>query len=220
MSVALRLALRDLRRGGRGLLLLALCLFLGTAALAGIGSLSASMLAALDAQGRTILGGDVELTVSQRSATVAETATFADAGRLSATIGMRAMADAGGTTAPTLVSLRGVDAAWPLVGRLTLAPGGQRPRGRQVAVAQALADRLSLRVGSPPADRRGAIDGVGGDRGRTRSARRGVLAGAVGVDGHGTRCRRRSSSSRAACTKAATTSCCRPVPTPMRRATG
>ena len=149
MTIALRLALRDLRRGGRGLLLLALCLFLGTAALAGIGSLSASMLAALDAQGRTILGGDVELTVSQRSATVAETAAFADVGRVSAATSMRAMADPGGGLAPALVSLRGVDAAWPLVGRLTLAPGGRRPRGLEVAVAQALADRMALRVGSP-----------------------------------------------------------------------
>ncbi|WP_375394324.1 ABC transporter permease [uncultured Sphingomonas sp.] len=149
MTIALRLAVRDLRRGGRGLLLLALCLFLGTAALAGIGSLSASMLAALDAQGRTILGGDVELTVSQRSATVAEAAAFADAGRLSATIGMRAMADPGGGLAPTLVNLRGVDSAWPLVGRLQLAPGGRRPRGPEIAVAQALADRLALRIGSP-----------------------------------------------------------------------
>ena len=148
MTTAFRLALRDLRRGGRGLLLLALCLFLGTAALAGIGSLSASILAALDAQGRTILGGDVEMRVSQRRATVAETAAFAEAGRVSETTGMRAMADPG-HGAPSLVNLRGVDSAWPLVGRLTLAPGGGRPRGREVAVAQALADRMALRVGSP-----------------------------------------------------------------------
>ncbi len=149
MRIALRLAIRDLRRGGGGLLLLVLCLFLGTAALAGIGSLSASMLAALDAQGRTMLGGDVELTVSQRSATVAESAIFAKAGLLSTTIGMRAMADPGGGRAPALVSLRGVDAAWPLVGRLRLAPGGRRPRGLEVAVAPVLADRMALRVGSP-----------------------------------------------------------------------
>ena len=70
MTLAWRLAWRDLRRGGRGLVLLALCLFLGSAALAGIGSLSASMLAALDANGRAMLGGDVELAVSQRRATV------------------------------------------------------------------------------------------------------------------------------------------------------
>ena len=76
-DIAWRLAWRDLRRGGRGLVLLAFCLFLGSAGLAGIGSLSASMLAALDAQGRTMLGGDLEMRVSQRRATVEEAAAFA-----------------------------------------------------------------------------------------------------------------------------------------------
>ena len=66
MRLAWRLALRDLRAGGRGLWLLALCLFLGTAALAGIGSLASSILAALDDQGRTVLGGDLQMRVSQR----------------------------------------------------------------------------------------------------------------------------------------------------------
>ena len=147
MTIAWRLALRDLRRGGRGLLLLALCLFLGTAALAGIGSLAASMIAALDANGRTMLGGDLEMTVSQRRATVEERAAFAKAGRVAETVSMRAMADAGGSTA--LVDLRGVDDAWPLVGRFRLAPGAlaPRPHGRAVAIAPALADRLGVGVG-------------------------------------------------------------------------
>lgn len=147
MSIAWRLALRDLRRGGRGLLLLALCLFLGTAALAGIGSLSASLIAALDAQGRQMLGGDVELVVSQRRATVEEVAAFAAQGRVSETVAMRAMADAGG--GPVLVDLRGVDSAWPLVGAFRLAPGAlaDRPHGRQIAIARALADRLGVKVG-------------------------------------------------------------------------
>ncbi|HSI18689.1 MAG TPA: FtsX-like permease family protein [Sphingomonas sp.] len=147
MSIAWRLALRDLRRGGRGLLLLALCLFLGTAALAGIGSLSASLIAALDAQGRQMLGGDVELVVSQRRATVEEVAAFAAKGRLSETVAMRAMVDAG--RGPVLVDLRGVDSAWPLVGAFRLAPGAlaDRPHGRQIAIAPALADRLGVKVG-------------------------------------------------------------------------
>ena len=150
MSIAWRLALRDLRRGGRGLVLLVLCLFLGTAALAGIGSLSASMLAALDAQGRTMLGGDVELQVSQRRASVEELAAFASAGRMSETVSMRAMADAGGSHGPVLVDLRAVDNAWPLVGSFALAAGASaaRPHGREAAIAPALADRLGLRVGN------------------------------------------------------------------------
>ncbi|WP_010216353.1 ABC transporter permease [Sphingomonas sp. PAMC 26621] len=147
MSIAWRLAWRDLRRGGRGLLLLAICLFLGTAALAGIGSLAASMVAALDANARQNLGGDLELTVSQRRATVAELAAFAEAGRVSEVVSLRAMADAGGASA--LVDLRGTDAAWPLVGAFRLAPGAlsNRPHGREVAIASALADRLGLRLG-------------------------------------------------------------------------
>lgn len=147
MSIAWRLAVRDLRRGGRGLLLLALCLFLGTAALAGIGSLSASLLAALDAQGRTMLGGDVELRVSQRRATVEELAAFAGAGRVSETVSMRAMAYNGDDG--VLVDLRGLDAAWPLVGRFAVAPGAlaARPRSGEIAVAPALAARLGVRVG-------------------------------------------------------------------------
>jgi len=146
---AWRLALRDLRRGGRGLVLLALCLFLGTATLAGIGSLSASLLAALDAQSRQMLGGDVELIVSQRRATVEEMAAFAAKGRVSEIVSMRGMADKAAGGSPTLVDLRSVDAAWPLVGRFRLAPGAiaARPHGLQIAIAPALADRLGVKVG-------------------------------------------------------------------------
>lgn len=151
MSGAWHLALRDLRHGGRGLLLLAVCLFLGTAALAGIGSLSASMLAALDAQGRTMLGGDLEMRVSQRRATVEELAAFERVGRVSEVVSMRGMASSGPATddETALVELRGVDAGWPLVGTFRLAPGAlaRRPHGREVAVAPALADRLGVAVG-------------------------------------------------------------------------
>ncbi|TPG21798.1 FtsX-like permease family protein [Sphingomonas koreensis] len=148
MTIAWQLALRDLRRGGRGLLLLALCLLLGTAALAGIGSLSASLLGALDAQGRQTLGGDVELSVSQRRASVDETAAFAAAGRLSEVVSTQAMASTPGG-APMLVDLRGVGDSWPLVGRFRLAAGALegRPHGDQVAVSPAVADRLGIRVG-------------------------------------------------------------------------
>ncbi|WP_028967806.1 ABC transporter permease [Sphingomonas phyllosphaerae] len=147
MSIATTLAFRDLRRGGRGLLLLAMCLFLGTAALAGIGSLSAAMLAALDAQGRAMLGGDVELVVSQRRATPEELAAFTAAGPVAEVVSLRAMAHKGDQD--TLIELRGVDDRWPLVGRFRLAPGAlaSRPHGAQVAIAPALANRLGARVG-------------------------------------------------------------------------
>ncbi len=149
MSNAWRLAVRDLRASGRGLWLLLVCLFLGTAALAGIGSLSASILSVLDSQSRTMLGGDLEMRVSQRRATVQEESAFAAYGRTSEVLSTSTMARslAGGT--PALVNLRAVDDAWPLIGRLTLQAGSRaaRPHGLEAAVAPALADRLGLRVG-------------------------------------------------------------------------
>ncbi|WP_010186548.1 ABC transporter permease [Sphingomonas sp. PAMC 26605] len=147
MTIVWRLALRDLRRGGRGLVLLAICLFLGTAGLAGIGSLAASMIASLDGDARQILGGDLEFSVSQRRATVDELAAFARLGRVSETVSLRGMASAGG--APALVDLRATDPAWPLVGRFRLAPGAlaTRPTGREIAIAPALADRLGVKPG-------------------------------------------------------------------------
>jgi len=148
--LALRELRRDLARGGRGLALLAACLFLGTAALAGIGSLSSAMLAALEADGRRMLGGDLELRLSQRRATPAEEYALARAGRVSAAVTMRTMARSG-TGEPVLVSLKAADDAWPMVGRYTQEPGAARPRPRlgEAAVARALADRLALRVGDP-----------------------------------------------------------------------
>ncbi len=149
MRLSWRLALRDLSAGGRGLWLLVLCLFLGTAALAGIGSLSASILGALDDQSRAMLGGDLEMRVSQRRATVEEGATFATAGTVAETLRARAMAEPLNGQAPALVSLKAIDDRWPLVGRLTLKRGAlaSRPHGLQIVVAPALADRLGVHVG-------------------------------------------------------------------------
>jgi len=144
---AWRLALRDLRGGGRGLWLLVLCLFVGTAALAGIGSLSSSILGALSDQSRAMLGGDLELRVSQRRATVEEMAAFAAAGRVSETVHSRTMAQRTDGSAPSLVSLKAVSDLWPLVG--AFAVQGHRPHGAEVAISPALADRLGLHVGDP-----------------------------------------------------------------------
>ena len=151
MSNALRLAIRDLRAGGRGLWLLLVCLFLGTAALAGIGSLSASITGALDDQSRQLLGGDLELRVSQRRATVEENAAFTAYGRASEVVAVNTMAQPLAAGTPALVNLRAVDDAWPLVGRFTLQPGAIKPRphGNEVAIAPALAERLNLKVGDP-----------------------------------------------------------------------
>lgn len=149
MSTAWALALRDMRGGLKGLRLLIICLFLGVAGLAGVGSLGRAITAELDARGREILGGDIELRVSQREATADERAAFARLGTLSETIRLRAMASRPDATASVLAELKSVDGRWPLYGRVTLAPGaiGTRPAGLDTVVAPALAERLSLRIG-------------------------------------------------------------------------
>jgi putative ABC transport system permease protein len=138
--------LRDLRGGIAGLRLLALCLFLGVLALAGVGSLSAAIVASLAERGQEILGGDVQLVVSQREATPQELAAFAREGRVSHITRMRAMAARLDGEESVLVELKGVDEAWPLYGTFRAEPSARPGRG-QVAVGPELAERLGVRIG-------------------------------------------------------------------------
>ncbi len=132
MNLPLRLAVRDLRGGLSGLRLLAICLFLGVLALAGVGSLSYAIVGGLAERGQAILGGDVQLSVSQREASAEEVAAFRGQGTLSHVTRMRAMAARLDGAESVLVELKGVDEADPLFGTLRLQPGARspRPRGR------------------------------------------------------------------------------------------
>ena len=80
MTQVWRLALRDLRGSRAGLRLMALCLFLGVAALAGIGSLSSAILSGLSERGQLLLGGDVQFEAAQRTASPQERDAFAKLG--------------------------------------------------------------------------------------------------------------------------------------------
>jgi putative ABC transport system permease protein len=136
LNLALRLALRDLRGGLSGLRLLAVCLFLGVLALAGVGSLSTAIVSGLAERGQSILGGDVQLSVSQREAGPEELAELRRIGQLSHLTRMRAMAARPDGAESVLVELKGVDEAYPLYGQLRMQPGAlaDRPRGNQVAI--------------------------------------------------------------------------------------
>jgi len=92
LSTLWRIARRDLSASFRGLRLLFLCLFLGVAALAAIGSLTAAITGELTRKGRELLGGDIEIALTQRYATKAEKQVMADLGRVSETVRLRAMA--------------------------------------------------------------------------------------------------------------------------------
>ena len=61
MMLAFRLARRELRGGVRGLWIVLLCLALGVAVIAAVGTLRAATDRGLAADGRRILGGDLEV---------------------------------------------------------------------------------------------------------------------------------------------------------------
>jgi len=146
-AAAWRIARRDLHRRFRGLRLLLVCLFLGVGALAAIGSLTAAIQGELDAQGQTLLGGDLEVEVWQRPLSEEETAFLESYGTLSDGLRLQAMASAGGAAAP--VELKAVDEKWPLFGALVV-EGGSRfgaPPAGQAFIAPGAAERLGVVAG-------------------------------------------------------------------------
>lgn len=144
---AWRIARRDLHRRFRGLRLLLVCLFLGVGALAAIGSLTSAIRGELDAQGRTILGGDLEVELWQRPLNEDETEFLSRYGTLSPGLRMQAMASTGDAATP--IELKAVAANWPLYGELTLDGGstmGAPPAG-QAWIAEGAAERLGIGPG-------------------------------------------------------------------------
>ncbi|HET7708288.1 MAG TPA: FtsX-like permease family protein [Sphingomicrobium sp.] len=141
-------ARRDLNQSLRGLRLLFLCIFLGVATLAAIGGLASAITSEIADRGRVLLGGDVQVGMSQRRATPDELGAMRSRGAVSETIRMRAMARGGAEEAALLTELKGVDAAYPLFG--TLQVGGKSvraPKPTDVYIAPELGDRLGVRPG-------------------------------------------------------------------------
>ncbi|WHO37462.1 FtsX-like permease family protein [Sphingobium sp. AP49] len=142
-----RIARRDLHAGFRGLRLLFVCLFLGVMTLAAIGSLTSAITGEIAGRGQAILGGDVEIAMSQRLMDAGDRQAIARLGRVSETVRMRAMAQKAGAQ-PLLTELKGVDDAYPLYGALTLAQGRYAPLAADtILIGPALAQRLELKPG-------------------------------------------------------------------------
>ena len=137
MRLAFRLAGRELRGGARGLWIVLACLVLGVAAIAAVGSLRAGIAAGLAADGRRLLGGDIEVAGGGDPLPAALSDMLRARGAtLSDVTGTRSM-----LIAPSgerqLVELKAVDPAYPLVGEAVLDPPAS------------LADALAARDGTP-----------------------------------------------------------------------
>jgi putative ABC transport system permease protein len=143
--------LRELRAGASGLAIFVVCIALGVAAVASIGSLSASFDEALARQGRLLIGGDLSFELIHRQADRAERAAIQALGKVSESASFRAMArSTAGKSA--LVEVKAVDDAYPLYGDVSILKAAQPgPLWREpdvVLVERTLLDRLNLDVGS------------------------------------------------------------------------
>jgi putative ABC transport system permease protein len=118
----LRYALRELRGGLSGFYVFISCIALGSMAIAGVGSLAASLGGGLAREGQAILGGDVAFSLIQREASADERKFLEGAGTLSVAATLRAMARSGADGKATLVEMKAVDGAYPLFGQAKLDP--------------------------------------------------------------------------------------------------
>ena len=152
-ALSLRYAFRELRGGLRGFYVFIACIALGVFAIAGVGSVAASLSEGLAREGRTLLGGDVSFVLFQREAKAAEVAFLRSRGQLSAAATLRGMAKAAdGKLA--LVEMKAVDDLYPMLGTLSLAPKlsmadllAMRDGAFGAAADPALLARLDLKIG-------------------------------------------------------------------------
>lgn len=147
IGTAWRIARRDLNARFKGLRLLLVCIFLGTAALAAIGTLTAAIENELASSGQELLGGDLEVTVWQRDLRADERKVLEEYGSISSGFRMQAMASTPAAAAP--IELKAVDAKWPMFGRLVLEDGRKvgAPTGTDAWIANTALERLGIKVG-------------------------------------------------------------------------
>jgi putative ABC transport system permease protein len=150
----LRFALREMRGGLTGFYVFIACIALGSMAIAGVGSLAASLADGLAREGQVILGGDLSFSLIQREAKPDELAFLHEHGKVSSAATLRAMARTGDGQA-TLVELKAVDGAYPLFGAVALDPAGSLDQAlaQRGGVYGAVADptlmaRLALKPGA------------------------------------------------------------------------
>lgn len=139
-SMAFVFALRELRGGLRGFRLLLACLFLGVAAIAVVGSLSAAVEQGLKNDGRRLLGGDLALQFVHQPATEEQINWLSGRARLTRVREMTAMArtpEQGGKR--SMIELRGVESSYPLIGQVELL--GTEGQKEALTLTEALAFR-------------------------------------------------------------------------------
>jgi putative ABC transport system permease protein len=155
VSLALRLARREMRSGLGGFRLFIACLALGVGAIAAILSFSRAVEEGVKADSREILGGDVSISVLYREASPDQEAFLRGEGQVTRWIDSRVMArPIRANSHPTLVQLKAVEQAYPLYGKLELKGGGsltdalaKRDGVWGAVVEEAALKRMNIEIG-------------------------------------------------------------------------
>ena len=155
MRLAWTIARRELRGGLRGFRIFLACLALGVGAIAAVGSVRGAIDDGLAREGATLLGGDAELRLTYRFATDEERAWIDGfAAQVSEVVDFRSMAVRADGEERSVTQVKGVDAAYPLVGQVGLDPAmplAQALDGQDglpgAVMERILADRLGLAIG-------------------------------------------------------------------------
>lgn len=152
-SFAFKFALRESRSALKNFKIFIASLFLGTAIVAGVGSVTANISDSIRQDGRIFLGGDMEISQIQKRLTAEERTYLSNWATLSEIATLRSMAQVDNDG--SLVDLKAVDGAYPLYGSLSLKTGEYSPQtlGKSqgnwgILLSEALASRLKLTTGN------------------------------------------------------------------------
>lgn len=176
---AVRIGLLDMRSDMRRFILIIACLAVGTALIAGVSSVGASIRQAVERDAAVLMGGDVELSRGDRAATSDELALLARFGQVSNVIDTNVRAES--PSGEAFVDLISIGPTYPLLGRIDSAelPADASPHdvlSRRdgvpgALVAPLLLDQLGAKVGD--------VITVGGSEFEVRGVLRGVPDAAV-----------------------------------------
>ncbi|WP_137133831.1 ABC transporter permease [Rhizobium sp. FKY42] len=121
-SIALKLALRELRGGLSGFYIFLACIALGTGAIAAVNSVSRGITDAIASQGQTLLAGDIRFELNNRLANDQERAFLESLGQVALSTGLRSMARMPDGSQQALVEAKAVDGTYPLYGTVETEP--------------------------------------------------------------------------------------------------
>lgn len=153
-SIALRIALRELRGGLKGFYIFLACIALGTGSIAAVNSVATAITGSIASEGRTLLAGDVRFELNNREANPKERAFLDGLGDVAVSTVLRSMARLPDGSDQSLVEVKAVDDVYPLYGTFLAEPA--RPLAEMIVAkdgrfgavaAPLLLERLGLSVG-------------------------------------------------------------------------